>query len=368
MLTSASALVAISLLAADPAGPADTAQDRLVIKVGGLIQPELIMDVGDADDVFTDGFRFRRLRPMIVASWGMATLRIVPEFAGSRVRGQDVFVDLALWKNECGSLTMRVGKDKPPLSMDLGQSSTTMSFLERGPTSQLSPDRDIGVSVNFKWQAFETQVMVGNGAPDLSSNDSALSEDFEVYARVGVTAGPVYVAAAGSYGTESETGAPPEYRSSGRRPLVDDGEPNPDAESQVRKRLGGMGRVELGPVHAWVEAFLTDGRVAMGAWQGGVSVIVNGDGTNPWNRLNKPGEVEVAARVGHMAVSPFDDELEDDAKPKLYSAGISTTWSIDKYVKLIAGYELTMWDGHATPRADEHFVGLRLQALVLETP
>jgi len=363
MFTSASALVALALLAADPA----PAADRLVIKVGGLIQPELIMDLGDGDDVFTDGFRFRRLRPMFLAKWGMATLRIVPELAGSRVRGQDVYLELALWKSDCGGLTLRIGKDKPPLSMDLAQSSTTMSFLERGTTSQLSPDRDIGVSLIFKWQALETQVMVGNGAPDLSSNDSALSEDFEVYARVGVTAGPVFLAAAGSYGSESETVAPPEYRSSGRRPLVDDAEANPDAESEVRKRLGGMGRVELGPVRVWVEAFLTAGRVAMGAWQGGVSVIVNDDGENPWNQLNKPGEVEVAARVGHMSVRPFDVEA-DGAKPKLYSAGLSTTWSIDKYLKLIAGYEFTTWDGHLTPRADEHFVGLRLQALVLETP
>lgn len=340
--------------------------DHPVFKIGGLLQPEVSVSPGDSDKAFTDGFQFRRLRPMLQATWGRFSFKLVTEFAGSRVRGQDVMLDVTLAKSECGSLVLRVGKDKPPISSDLLVSSTTMSFPERGPTAQLTADRDIGVSLLGRYGVVEGQVAVMNGTADVSNVDQNPDEFFEVFGRVGVTAGPLFVAASGSVGEADEGKTLPSYRSGGRRALFASGEvmsPRPER----RWRLMGHTHLELGPVMAWFEMGQSHHRVTVGAWQAGVSVIVNGDGTNPWNRLDNPGDIELAARVGSLRTDMFGSR-EDDEQLGYLSGAFAATWHIDKVMKLMAGYELTNWDGAISSRPDEHVVTLRLQALLSATP
>lgn len=359
-LSTLGTLIAGALIASDGAPP-----ERPTLRLGGLIQPELIVALSDADAAVTDEFRFRRLRTMVGASWGQVSFRIVPEFAGGRVRGQDVYMDIVLWKDASDSLTLRVGKDKPPLSVDLWQSSTAMSFLERGPSSQLVPDRDTGAMLTLKWQWLEAQVMVANGGPDLTSNDTVVGEDFEVYVRLGVRAGPAVVAVTGSYGDAAET-AIPNYRSVGRRPALESTTPLESPSDEARRRLGASARVEAGPVHGWVEALVSDHIVSVGAWQAGLSVIVTETDQNPFNRLNPAGDVEIAARVGQFTTEPLE-RAGEDGRQGYWNAGLSATWSIDSRLKLVAGYEYTTWSGHATPRSDEHLLGVRLQAYAYES-
>jgi hypothetical protein len=352
-------VIAIALTLAAPA------PDQPTIKVGGMVQPELTFFPADDDEAYTAGFQFRRMRPMLTASWGIATLRLVPELAGSRVRGQDVFLDLTLQKDACGSLVLRVGKDKPPISMDLLQSSTTLAFLERSPTAQLSPDRDIGVALHFKRGIFESSLMVANGTADVSNVD-APTGDFEVSARLGVSAGPVFFGVSGSYGEADEGATLPSYRSNGRRALFESGEVV-DPSSDVRWRLGGHLRVELGPALIFAEAIHSEHRVALGAWQAGVSVLAGTSDKNKWNQLDKGGDLELAARVGQLATDLFAGR-DDDERLGYTSASLAVSYNLDGRLKVIAGYEIALWDALLDDRAHEQVVGLRLQGLLLETP
>jgi hypothetical protein len=74
----------------------------VVLRLGGLLQPELILALADDDSAVADELRFRRLGTMVGGSWGNVSFRIVPEFPGGRVRGQDVHVEIPLQSPEPG--------------------------------------------------------------------------------------------------------------------------------------------------------------------------------------------------------------------------------------------------------------------------
>lgn len=351
------ALPLVALLLSTP-NPEPTAArpPAPVVKVGGMMQPELNAFPGNGDG--SHGFQFRRLRTILNASWGAFSLKLVPEFAGSRVRGQDVSLDIALHKDACGSLVLRVGKDKPPISIDLHQSSTNVPLLERGPTAQLVADRDIGLHLLFKRDIFEASVMVANGTPDVSNVD-APTGDFEAFANLGVTLGPIQLSASGSYGVAKDEETLPSYRSNGRTTLFE--EDDPGRATDTRWRVGGSLRATFGPMLFWLEAIQSEHLVSVGAWQAGASLLFGSD--NAWNKYDKPGEVELAARAGQLGTFLFGGG-ED---PRGYtSAAFAASWTVDEHVKLMAGYDLTMWNGALADRPDEHMVGLRLQMLLVE--
>lgn len=356
------ALTLVALLSSSPAepAPAPTAKPAPVkLKVGGMIQPELNLFPADDDGSTRQGFQFRRLRTNFSASWGVFSFKLVPEFAGSRIRGQDVFLDIALHKDDCGSLVLRVGKDKPPISIDLLQSSTNIPLLERGPTGQLVADRDIGVQLLLKRDIFEATVMLGNGTPDVSNVDSPTA-DFEVFASAGLTLGPIQLGAAGSYGKAEDEEAIPGYRSSGRTTLFEEEDAGRDEDT--RWRVGGSLRATFGPMLIWLEAIQSEHLVSIGAWQAGASLLIGSD--NAWNKYDKPGDVELAVRAGQLGTNLFGGG--DDARG-FTSAAFAASWTIDEHIKLMAGYDLTMWSGALAERADEHMVGLRLQMVMLES-
>lgn len=353
-----SALTLISLLSSAPAEPPPAKTPAPVkLKIGGMLQPELNLFPSDGDSRDRHGFQFRRLRTNLSASWGVFSLKLVPELAGSRVRGQDVFLDVTLHKDDCGSLVLRVGKDKPPISIDLLQSSTNIPLLERGPTGQLVADRDIGVLLLLKRGLFEATVMLANGTPDISNVDSPTG-DFEVFASAGLTLGKIQLTASGSYG-EADEDTLPGYRSSGRTTLFDDEDEGWSRDT--RWRVGGSLRATFGPMLLWLEAIHSEHLVSVGAWQAGASVLLGSD--NAWNKYDKPGDVELAVRAGQLGTFLFGGG--SDARGYT-SAAFALSWTVDEHIKLMAGYDLTMWSGVLASRADEHMVGLRLQMVLLE--
>ncbi|HRE90853.1 MAG TPA: porin [Myxococcota bacterium] len=355
------ALTLVALLSSAPADPpASPGPTPVKLKIGGTLQPELNLFPSAGDDSRRQGFQFRRLRTNLSASWGVFSFKLVPEFAGSRVRGQDVFLDVALQKDDCGSLVLRVGKDKPPISIDLLQSSTNIPLLERGPTAQLVADRDIGVQLLLKRGILEATVMLANGTPDVSNAD-APTGDFEVFASAGVTLGPIQLSAAGSYGMAEGEELIPGYRSSGRTTLFE--EEDPGRLADTRWRVGGALRATAGPMLLWVEAVQSEHLVSIGAWQAGASLLI-GKADNAWNKYDEPGDVELAVRAGQLGTFLFGG----GESPRGYtSAAFAASWTIDEHIKLMAGYDLTLWSGALSGREDEHMVGLRLQMVVLES-
>lgn len=353
------ALTLITLLSSAPGEPpAAAAPPPVKLKIGGMLQPELNLFPSDGDSTTRHGFQFRRMRTNFSASWGVFSFKLVPELAGSRVRGQDVFVDVMLHKDDCGSLVLRVGKDKPPISIDLLQSSTNIPLLERGPTAQLAADRDIGVQLLFKRDIFEATVMLGNGTPDISNSD-APTGDFEVFASAGLTLGKVQLTASGSYGQADEDSLPG-YRSSGRTTLFDDEDEGWAVDT--RWRVGGSLRATFGPLLVWLEAIQSEHLVSVGAWQAGASVLIGSD--NAWNKYDKPGDLELAVRAGQIGTFLFGGGSDSRGYT---SAAFALSWTLDEHLKLMAGYDLTMWTGVLAARDDEHMVGLRLQMVMLES-
>lgn len=225
LLTALSAMSA--LVTASP-------EDGPKVTLGAFLQPQLLFYPGDKGDYSHDGFSFRRARPVFQAEWGKWSFKFVPDFADGKLRLQDVFLDLTLAESACGELTLRVGKDKPPIAQDLLQSSSTLLFLERSAVAQLSPDRDIGIALLGAYGILNGHLMLGNGSADLESMEKGLSDSVELYARLGVDLNTVAFGISSSIGWPSTTDGP-QYRTIGRRdlPVLAEGTDDPISEGSA---------------------------------------------------------------------------------------------------------------------------------------
>lgn len=374
-----SSLLVLPLTLASGAALAEPAPDKPKpeLRLGGFLQPELVFFPADEAEAYRDEFRMRRLRLLLRAKWGDFAFRLVPELSNGQLRIMDANIDLTLYKEGEDSLVLRVGKDKTPISMDLLSSSSTLSLIERGPTAALAPTRDFGLGLLGRFGPVEAQVMLADGAADGGNVDANIGDDFEVSGRVGVHLGPAFVGVSGSWG-EARGATVATYRTPGRATLrsLPSGDDAP-AGAGERWRAGAHARLETGPVVVWAEGLLSKHDVQIGgddvdlgsagAYELGVSVLATG-GDNAWDSMKAPGTIELAARFGALDENPFD------ATPVLDEGGVlsegvgyltgafAVTWHIDAILKLAAGYEVTAIEDRDT----EHFIGLRLQAYLLE--
>ncbi|MEQ1887842.1 MAG: porin [Alphaproteobacteria bacterium] len=136
----------------------------------------------DDNNTGKDEFLARRVRPTLEIRAGAASLRIMPEFAGATTRITDAHADYKF--NE--ALQFRVGKFKPPVSLERLQSAADLTFIERGHASNLAPNRDLGFMVygNLIPDVLEYQVGVFNGGADLANADGDDDDKKDVAARV----------------------------------------------------------------------------------------------------------------------------------------------------------------------------------------
>lgn len=187
---------------------------------------------------YNDGFVVRRIRPTIQGSVGkLVGFRFTPELAGSGVGDAsgnsvvDAYIDLKF----SPKASVRIGKQKGPISIERLQSGSALPFIERGLANELAPNRDLGVSVFGKLANDKINYTVGvfNGTADgrdVSSGDDSRKEvegrifvepfKNEYSALAGLGFG-----VAGSYGNKHASGSPaspnaantlPRYRSYGQ--------------------------------------------------------------------------------------------------------------------------------------------------------
>jgi phosphate-selective porin OprO/OprP len=117
-----------------------------------------------------DTFLIRRARLYIEGTVGdFLDYRLMPDFAGSQVQLFDAWVNLRPWS----WLQLRAGKMKSPFGLERLQSEQNLVFVERGLTSDLAPDRDVGVVLHGDVAAktFSWDVGILDGAPDGGSVD-----------------------------------------------------------------------------------------------------------------------------------------------------------------------------------------------------
>jgi phosphate-selective porin OprO/OprP len=109
--------------------------------------------------------------------------RIAPDFGAGTTALYDGYIGWKHWPE----LTLRAGKFKPPVGLERLQTDVYNWFSELGLTSQLVPNRDIGLQIGGGlWgDVFTYAVGVFNGGADNSTTtDTDFSSDKDVVARI----------------------------------------------------------------------------------------------------------------------------------------------------------------------------------------
>ena len=117
----------------------------------------------------TDGFIFRRIRPIISGTvFHDFDFLIMPEFGGSSPTIYDAYVNYRPWPE----LQLQAGKFKSPIGLERLQSAKYLSFNERTLVTDLVPNRDLGVELHG--DLFDGQVSyaagIFNGVADYANS------------------------------------------------------------------------------------------------------------------------------------------------------------------------------------------------------
>jgi len=351
------------------------------LKIGGFTQFDGRFFVNDDTDPHVDQFGFRSIRPDLQGTlFEHYDFRLLPDFAGGKIVLQDAYADV----HYGDAVKFRFGKFKVPFGLERLQAEVNTTFVERGLTSQIAPNRDLGVQVfgELAHGALAYQLGVFNGVADGQSGDGDVSDDKEVAARVFVkpfaTGGPLLkelgIGVAATYGDKTGTLASPDvaaFKTQGQTTffaykagttvmdtVLADG-PHWRATGQGHYYAGPIGvlaeymrsrqKVALDGTHQWV---------AIDAWQAiGQWVITGGDAsyksvapTRPFDpQKGQWGAVDVAARIGQLrlpgaAVYPLG--LADPTKSahQAWSAGGGVDWFPNKNLRFVLDFERTWYD------------------------
>lgn len=193
------------------------------------------------DIKYNDGFVVRRIRPTIQGSIGkLVDFRFTPELAGSGIGDAsgnsvvDAYVDLKF----SPAASVRIGKQKGPISIERLQSGSALPFIERGLANELAPNRDLGAALFGRLNKDTISYTVGlfNGTADgrdVASGDDSRKEVegrlfFEPFKNDYSPLAGLGFGFAGSYGNKHAAGSPanpnaantlPRYRSYGQNPF-----------------------------------------------------------------------------------------------------------------------------------------------------
>ncbi|HEX7036458.1 MAG TPA: porin [Pseudomonadales bacterium] len=357
----------------------------LSMEIGGYLQSDARF-FDDSDVEQTDTFLIRRARANFDGSFGEdVTFRIGAEF-GNGADGElyDAYVDWAAFP--VGSL--RVGKFKPPIGLELLQSNQRLWFTERSLVDNLVPSRDVGIV----WQTsgrLEAAFGVFNQATDRLRESDDVDDRKTFVARLfgqpfgsGPLAG-LGIGVAGSYGKADQAAAESTAQTTGRNTVF--------RYAPTALRDGTESRISpqfywfLGPVgilgeYVVSELELTDGttreEIANEAWQVAWSWVITGE-ENSWKGV-KPdstyrvggsgwGAFELVARVSSIE---FDDDLfplfadpgSSVSEARAYEAGLN--WYPNSALKVALNVARTEFDGGAgggADREDEDLLLARLQ-------
>ncbi|MEO6698913.1 MAG: porin, partial [Paraperlucidibaca sp.] len=103
---------------------------------------------GGSSGKLQDGFLLRRIRPTLAGNLGsLAAFRFTPEFAGTGSGDSSSVVDAYIDLKVLPNAIVRVGKQKSLIGIERIQSASALPFIERGLTTELVPNRNLGVSV-----------------------------------------------------------------------------------------------------------------------------------------------------------------------------------------------------------------------------
>ncbi len=134
---------------------------------------------GNTDDAAvraSDTFLVKQFRPILQGTvFGKYDFLLVPDFGNNKTAIQDAYVDARFtpW------FQVKAGKQKVPFGLERLQGDADGKFIERGLTSNIAPNRDIGIQAHgiVGDEMLDYAVGIFDGALDGSSTDSFTTTD-----------------------------------------------------------------------------------------------------------------------------------------------------------------------------------------------
>ncbi|HEU4616920.1 MAG TPA: porin [Gammaproteobacteria bacterium] len=149
------------------------------LRLRGLVQLDGRFFSGDAS-AGTDEWLVRRVRPTFEGSFGERVgFRLMPDFGDGTSQIVDAYVDTKLAPH----VHLRAGKFKPPVGLERLQSARDLPLVERSFTTELVPNRDIGLQLSGG-ERLGWAVGVFDGVVDGRSTDGDDDGEQELAARV----------------------------------------------------------------------------------------------------------------------------------------------------------------------------------------
>ena len=362
-----------------------SADNDFVLKVRGYAQGDARLFLGDRDETPPHTFVLRRIRPILEGTlYKYFGFRVMPDFGGGQATVQDAHLDVRPLKE----ISLRFGKFKAPFSLERLQSATNLLFVERGFTTSLAPNRDIGVQVYGELWGGTVNYAAGvfNGVPDGGSADVDIDHDKDVVARVFVhpfrplkidALEGLGVGVAASTGSSEGVLANPnvaQYRTSGQQAFFRyrSGE-TIDATVVAR---GARARISPqlyyfnGPFGLHADYTSSLQRVTLGgaskklghhAWQVSGTFVLGGtssyEGVKPSSSIGDggTGAFELALRYHGFRADrdAFPTFANSDAAARgATGLGAGLGWWPNRSVRFMANYEATSFDGGAADGGD----------------
>ena len=363
----------------------DNGDNRL--QLGVLVQADARFAVDDTQHNVVDAFTLRRLRA--VAQGRVARyfdFYVNMDFAGGVFNVRDAYFDTTFTP----AFRIRAGKSKAPFSYARLILAANTLLGERGFTTSVAPDRDIGVQALGDLAGTRISYAVGltNGVIDGGSSDGDANDAKDVTARVVARPwiqspshplGGLGLAVAANTGTHGP--ALPSFASVGRQTFFSYAAGA--AESGRRSRWSPQAFYYHGPLGAYAEYVHSRAAVAKGgvagdidhdAWQVLASWVLTGEmsterAVRPRVNFDPPsghyGALQVVARVERLAVSPEAISRGLAAPGASRTADAWTTglnWYLNPYVRWHFEFTRTIFDGDPDgPRHVENLLLARAQ-------
>jgi phosphate-selective porin OprO and OprP len=382
-------------------------EQRLDIRIRGLIQADGRQHLGDRDLALRDSFLIRRARAQLEATFfDLVDFRLMPDFGEGAATVQDAYIDVRPFS----WLELRGGKFKVPLTLERLQSEPATVFLERSLTAELSPNRDLGFMLHGELGRglFSYEVGIFNGVPDGGSGDRDNNHAKDIAARIflqpwkgfglGVAAirgrqrgTPATFETSGTSTVRTSASSPalPIHASAGAEPFFSyrRNDEVPDATAIGRgwlTRVSPQGYFYLGGFGLLWEYIQSTQAVEMGpqgrllsnrAWQAAACYVFGGESHYEGATVNTPldprkgswGALELGVRYGGLVIDeeafPTFADSERSAR-RADAAGAVLNWLWSRNLKLSVAFERTDFQG-GSPSGDrrpENSLFQRIQA------
>ncbi len=373
-------------------------QDQnFTIKFHGLVQADGRYYANDNTSSGSNTYLLRRLRPYIEGTvYKYFDYRLTPDFGQNATVLQDAYVDFKYWSQA----SLKAGKFKSPIGIERLQSDPNTMFIETALSTNLIPNRDIGIDLHGELfdGVVNYEAGVFNGAPDGANGDANdAHDDKEGAGRIFIkpfknttydALNDLGIGLGGSYGSaHGTTNTVPTYKSDGQQSIFT----YTPASGTVfahgpRYRLAPQASYYYGPfgfLSEWVLSSeqLNNGtktaRINNRGWQIAGSYVLTGEnnsynGITPRNvfdpRHNTWGAFELATRFSSLVIDKdvfpnFSNPLTQISGAKAWGLGLN--WYLNKNIKIMTDFLQTFYDGGGSvansDRKNENAILTRVQ-------